>query len=70
MADYEPFRPYLHTTSLRYSYGTNKGRVRRGLAGSGDRLASAGACCAALEAAGFGAVIVNRKGYEDRRDEV
>jgi hypothetical protein len=65
MAEYEPFRPYLHTTSLRYSYGTNKGR---GDAAWQDRVTGLPPqeLAAQLEAAGFGAVIVNRKGYEDR----
>ena len=65
MADYEHFRPYLHTSSLKYSYGTTKGRGdnawQDNVAGlPPEELA------AQLETAGFRAVIVNRKGYEDR----
>lgn len=65
MADYEHFRPYLFTHSLRYSYGTNKGR------GDGEwqlelsKLAPAD-MATKLEAYGFGAIMINRKGYEDK----
>jgi hypothetical protein len=64
MADYEHFRPYLHTTFLRYSYGTNKGRVDSAWQ---DQVASLPPreLVNSLENAGFGAVIINRKGYQD-----
>lgn len=65
MEDYEHFRPYLHTTSLRYSYGTNKGRGDAAWQGNVSGFPPQ-ELAAQLEVAGFGAVIVNRKGYEDR----
>jgi phosphoglycerol transferase len=64
MEDYEPFRPYLHTASLRYSYGTNKGRVDSAWQELVARLPPR-EIVDHLESAGFGAVIVNRKGYQD-----
>jgi hypothetical protein len=65
MADYEHFRPYLHTSSLKYSYGTTKGRGDNSWQDNVSGLPPQ-ELAAQLEAAGFGAVIVNRKGYEDR----
>ena len=64
MADYENFRPYLHTTGLRYSYGTDKGR---GDADWQQRIASMQAkeMINALQHYGFSAIIVNRKGFQD-----
>jgi len=64
LTDYEHFRPYLLSTYLRFSYGTAKHRARgqwqRGLEGrpTEDLVRR-------LEAAGFAALYVNRKGFED-----
>jgi hypothetical protein len=64
MSDYAPFRPYLHTTSLRFSYGALKGRARgqwqHDLAW--QRTAKQ---VAVLEAAGFGAILIDRDGFRD-----
>ncbi len=62
--DYEHLRPYLHSRSLRFSYGSDKGREpdawqRRAAALDPETLADA------LERIGFAGVLVNRKGYED-----
>lgn len=65
MGDYEHFRPYLHTSSLKYSYGTTKGRGDNAWQDSVAGLPPQ-ELVAQLESAGFGAVIVNRKGYEDK----
>ena len=64
MADYEHFRPYLFTQNLHYSYGTNKGR------GDADwqvRVAKLPPpeMIRKLESHGFGAIMINRKGYLD-----
>ncbi len=67
LSDYELFRPYLHTRSLRFSYGAAKYRARsrwqRDLedAGQADLVR-------ALEGHGFAALYLNRKGYEDSAD--
>jgi phosphoglycerol transferase len=65
MKDYDPLRPYLHSRSLRWSYGSMKGRGaddwHRAVAGMSvprqlDRLVMAG----------FQGVTVDRAGYPDR----
>lgn len=65
MADYEHLRPYLFTQRLHYSYGTNKGRGDADWQIELSKLAPAD-MAAKLEAFGFGAVMINRKGFEDK----
>jgi hypothetical protein len=69
MADYEHFRPYLHTSTLRFSYGAPKSRSRlrwqREL-----ESASASELVKHLEAAGFAALYINRRGFEDGGDRL
>ena len=65
MSDYEHFRPFLHSSSLRYSYGSVKGRSREAwqheaVAHGAPRL------IATLESYGFGAIWINRDGYADQ----
>jgi hypothetical protein len=67
MGDYEHFRPYLHTTHLRYSYGSDKGRTRERWQRETTQLDPA-AMVATLERYGFAAILVNRKGYADGAD--
>ena len=64
MGDYEHFRPYLHSSRLHFSYGSNKGR---GESDWQEALAtkSPAEMAQALEAAGFAAIYINRKGYAD-----
>jgi hypothetical protein len=62
--DYEHFRPYLFSSRLRFSYGTDKGRPReswqhRVEALPLERMAEA------LEQCGFAGVLLNRKAYGD-----
>jgi hypothetical protein len=63
MQDYEHFRPYLHSHSLRFSYGSVKGRPR-------ERWQSEAAQFGAtrlvdlLETYGFSAILINKKAYE------
>jgi hypothetical protein len=62
---YDHFRPYLYTKDLRYSYGSNKGRVQD----AWQRLIVAmppAEQIAALERYGFSGIYVNRAGYPDR----
>lgn len=65
MGDYEHFRPFLHTTALRFSYGTVKGR---GDAGWQERVAAKppAEMVSELERYGFAALLVNRKAYPDK----
>lgn len=69
MADYDPFRPYFHSTALRWSFGTVKGTyadawqqsvVRKPLKEMVDTLALAG----------FGGIYIDRRGYGDRAAEL
>lgn len=65
MSDYEHFRPYLFTQNLHYSYGTNKGRGDADWQIELSKLAPAD-MATKLESYGFGAVMINRKGFEDK----
>jgi hypothetical protein len=65
MGDYEHLRPYLFTHQLHYSYGTNKGRGDADWQIEVSELSPA-EMIAKLEAYGFGAIMINRKGYEDK----
>jgi phosphoglycerol transferase len=64
MHDYEHFRGYLHSRSLRWSYGAMKGRpgglwYRDMSAKPPEELLKG------LALAGFGGITINRAGYED-----
>jgi len=65
MVDYEHFRSYLFTRTLHYSYGTNKGRGDADWQMALSKLSPAD-MATKLEAYGFGAIMINRKGYEDK----
>jgi hypothetical protein len=64
MIDYEHMRPYLHSHSLRFSYGSQKGRTREAWQHEVMALGAATAV-AQLEHYGFAAVLINRNGYAD-----
>jgi hypothetical protein len=65
MSDYEHLRPYLFTKHLHYSYGTNKGRGDADWQIEVSKLAPAD-MATKLESYGFSAVMINRKGFEDK----
>jgi len=62
---YEPIRPFLYSTKLRYSYGGNKGRQGADWQLDVQEL-PARAMARTLESYGFSGILLNRKGYEDR----
>jgi phosphoglycerol transferase len=64
MADYEHFRPYLHSHFLDYSYGSDKGRARERWQGEAAQLGPA-ALVTILEQYGFSALFLNKKAYPD-----
>lgn len=69
MRDYEHFRPYLATSRLRFSYGALKNRAR----GRWQReLAQLPVpqFVRALEAAGFAALYINKKGLGDEAQDL
>ncbi len=65
MSDYEHFRPYLHSETLRFSYGSDKGRARERWQRETSQLGSE-AMLPILERYGFAALLINKKGYADR----
>lgn len=69
MSDYAPFRPYLHTTTLRFSYGALKARAR-GHWQHDLAWQRAATQIAVLEAAGFGALLVDRDGFRDHAEVI
>jgi len=61
---YDPIRPFLYSTKLRYSYGSNKGRQGADWQLDVQEL-PAGEMAATLESYGFSGILLNRKGYGD-----
>lgn len=64
MYDYEHLRPYLYSHTLRYSYGSDKGRGGDAWQRVVERMEPA-RMISTLESYGFGAIHVNRNGYAD-----
>lgn len=67
MGDYEPFRLFLNSNTLHYSYGANKGR--------GDsewqrivENSSPEEMVEKLQKFGFDVIVINRKGYDDNAE--
>jgi hypothetical protein len=65
MPDYDHFRPYLFTSRVRYSYGTDKGRSREGWQRRVEAMPPV-RMVERLEGYGFSGVVVDRRGYPDR----
>ncbi len=64
LADYELFRPFLNTTTLRFSYGGTKYRSRNRWQRDLENLPPLG-LVKKLERFGFAALYLNRKGFAD-----
>ncbi len=64
LADYELFRPYLHTSTLRFSYGGAKKRSRIRWQRDVEKL-PVGEMVNRLERFGFSALYFNRRGFAD-----
>jgi len=64
MLDYEHFRPYLFTSRVRYSYGTDKGRSREAWQRRVGAMLPA-KMVDRLEGYGFSGIIVDRRAYAD-----
>jgi hypothetical protein len=62
---YEPYRPYLFSSRLRFSYGADKGRPREAWQLELP-VDDAPALVTALESRGFSGLLVDRRGYPDR----
>lgn len=61
---YDMLRPYLTTKTLRFSFGSVRGRTREAWQWEVEKLPPA-EMVAALEKYGFSAIYINRKGYTD-----
>jgi len=66
---YNSMRPFLYSTKLRYSYGSHKGRQGADWQLDVQEL-PAGAMARTLESYGFAGILLNRKGYEDRGEQL
>jgi hypothetical protein len=69
LVDYEHFRPYLATETLRFSYGAAKFRARSRWQRDLENL-PVPELVRRLESYGFAALYLNRKGYEDRAERI
>lgn len=69
LVDYEHFRPYLATETLRFSYGAAKFRARSRWQRDLENLPIP-ELVRRLESYGFAALYLNRKGYEDRAERI
>lgn len=69
LEDYELFRPYLHTSTLRFTYGALKQRSRSRWYREYAALPPP-ELIAKLEASGFAAIYINRRGYADNADQL
>jgi phosphoglycerol transferase len=69
LADYEHFRPFLTTQTLRFSYGAAKFRARSRWQRDLENVPTA-TLVRRLESYGFAALYLNRKGYEDRAEKI
>tara|TARA_B100001093_G_scaffold223474_1_gene214117 strand:+ start:18530 stop:20632 length:2103 start_codon:yes stop_codon:yes gene_type:complete len=67
MGDYEPLRLYINSNNLHYSYGSNKGRGDSEWQLDIESL-SPEEMVKKLQIYGFDAIVINRKGYEDKGD--
>ncbi len=66
---YAHFRPFLYTKDLRYSFGSDKGRVQDAWQHVITGLSPADQV-AALERYGFSAIYINRGGYPDKGESL
>ena len=64
VADYTYFRPYLYSGTLHFSFGSDKGRARESWQHDVENLPPL-EMADTLERYGFGAVLIDRRGYSD-----
>ncbi len=69
LSDYALFRPYLHTSTLRFSYGGTKLRSRTRWQRDLQTL-PVSELVPRLERYGFAAIYLNRRGYKDEGESV
>jgi len=66
---YQAIRPFLYSTKLRYSYGSNKGRQGADWQLEVQELPP-GEMATVLESYGFAGILLNRKGYDDQGEHL
>jgi len=66
---YGPMAPFLYSTKLRYSYGSQKGRQGADWQLDIQEL-PAGNMAATLESYGFAGILINREAYDDRGEQL
>ena len=66
MPSYDHFRPYLHSESLRFSFGGVKGRSWVQWQQEVAKLESLSDVITKIQSYGFAAVYVNRSGFQDK----
>jgi len=66
---YGPMAPFLYSTKLRYSYGSQKGRQGADWQHEVQQL-PAGKMAATLESYGFSGIVLNREAYNDRGEKL
>jgi phosphoglycerol transferase len=64
LTGYELLRPYFVTKTMRFSFGTVRGRTREDWQWEVEKMPAA-QMVATLEQYGFSAILINRKGYGD-----
>ncbi len=69
LTDYEHFRPYLATSTLRWSYGALRGRSRGRWQRDIEALPTR-ELVSRLERSGFAAMYFNRRGFVDRGEQL
>ncbi|MCX6954025.1 MAG: hypothetical protein NTV51_17895 [Verrucomicrobia bacterium] len=69
LGDYEHFRPYLATSSLRFSYGALRGRSRSRWQREAETLPTE-ELVQRLERYGFAALYFNKRGFADRGEKL
>jgi hypothetical protein len=62
---YEPFRPYLYSERLRFSFGTNKGRATSAQWPHSLEKLPLAQVVADVKARGFSALWIDRKAYPE-----
>jgi len=66
MPSYDHFRPYLHSESLRFSFGGVKGRSWIQWQQEVAKMSNLADVIAKIQTYGFAAVYVNRNGFQDK----
>jgi len=64
---YELLRPYLHTKTLRFSFGANRGRPQDDWQWDVQKMPATN-LVATLEKYGFAAIYINRRGFADQAE--